>query len=255
MPLVYVFAASKMEAGGLLRRAILSGGSPTRLAPWIRDRGANRIMLTITGMGPANAKSKAETAFRVLETRANGALSLDKPDAVLVIGLCGALREALPEQQVVIYNECLSADLGKPVRCSPVLASAIFEGLHRHGIACDPVIGITSSRMASTKNEKLALARSGASVVDMESYEILSAAERTGTPAVALRVVSDSLGASMPDFNRALNAHGGLDRRKALWIALGSPLKMLRLLAANKRAIDRLSAAVKLVLESDGFPA
>src|SRR5215471_16734519 len=34
----------------------------------------------------------------------------------------------------------------------------------------------------------------------------------------------------MPDFNLALNAQGALDGRKALWIALGSPLETLRLM-------------------------
>ena len=57
----------------------------------------------------------------------------------------------------------------------------------------------------------------------------------------------------MPDFNAALNAQGALDGRKALWIALGSPLETYRLLAGNKRAMERLTPAVKLILESDCF--
>jgi uridine phosphorylase len=257
MPVVYVFAASKMEARGLVRPASLTSTAHRRLPVGSGDQGTNRIVLTITGMGPANAQSKAETAFKPIETGANGPpSSLTKPDAVLIIGVCGALTEGLPEQSVVIYEECLSTDPDKrtPAPCAPVLASAIVERLRSRGIACDPVIGITSSRIASTKSEKLALARLGASVVDMESYEVLSAAERAGAPAAVLRVVSDSLDVSMPDFNGALGADGGLDKFKALWIALGSPLKMLRLLAVNKRALKRLSVAVKLTLESDSFP-
>ncbi len=70
---------------------------------------------------------------------------------------------------------------------------------------------------------------------------------------MVLRVVSDSVDTEMPDFNRALNADGALDGRRALWIALGSPLETLRLLAANKRAMERLKPAVKLVLESGCF--
>ena len=57
----------------------------------------------------------------------------------------------------------------------------------------------------------------------------------------------------MPDFNPALNVQGALDGRKALWIALGSPLETFRLLSANKRAMERLKPAVKLILESDCF--
>jgi hypothetical protein len=87
----------------------------------------------------------------------------------------------------------------------------------------------------------------------MESYPILSAAERGGVPAVVLRVVSDSLDTEMPDFNRALNPQGALDGRRALWIAFGSPLQTIRLLSSNKHAMQRLAPAIKLILESDCF--
>jgi hypothetical protein len=36
-------------------------------------------------------------------------------------------------------------------------------------------------------------------------------------------------------------------------IAFGSPVQTLRLLGSNKRAIERLKPAVKLILESDCF--
>jgi hypothetical protein len=97
------------------------------------------------------------------------------------------------------------------------------------------------------------LAKSGAAALDMASYPIVCAAARAGVPAVVLRVVSDSLDAEMPHFNRALNAQGALDGRRALWIALGSPIETLRLLASNKRAMERLKPAVNLILESDCF--
>jgi nucleoside phosphorylase len=59
--------------------------------------------------------------------------------------------------------------------------------------------------VASTKDDKLQLAATGAQVVDMESYEVLSAAHKLGIPAIVVRVVSDSLDRKLPDFNRALN--------------------------------------------------
>jgi nucleoside phosphorylase len=242
MPLVYIFAASKMEARPLVRRVT-------------RNHGANQVVLTITGMGPANAKSKAEAAFKSIEASAHHAPPIAKPDTVLVIGVCGALTNDVREQCVVIYNECLSTDPARQtaLQCSPVLCSTIAENLQSHGIPCNPVIGITSCRMATTRAEKAALARAGASVVDMESYEILAAAGRAGARAAILRVVSDSLGVSMPDFNRALDGEGRLRQLKALRIAVGSPLKTLRLLASYRRAVERLSVAVILALESSGF--
>ena len=140
---------------------------------------------------------------------------------MLVIGLCGGLTASSREQQIVAYTECLSTGPNKapPLQCSPSLTDAIVKQLQQQGITVDRVIGITSPRIATTKAERLTLAKSGAAAVDMESYPIVSAAARAGVPAIVLRVVSDSLDTEMPDFNPALNAQGALDGRKALWIA------------------------------------
>jgi hypothetical protein len=165
------------------------------------------------------------------------------------------LTETLREQRIVAYTECLSTGPNRPppLQCSLFLTDGIVRRLQQQGIAIDRVIGITSPRIATTKADRLALAKAGAAAVDMESYPIVSAAARAGVPAVVLRVVSDSLDTEMPDFNRALNAEGALDGRRALWIALGSPFETLRLLAANRRAMERLKPVVKLILESDCF--
>ncbi len=111
-----------------------------------------------------------------------------------------------------------------------------------------------SARLAlSLTDDKLALAKSGANAVDMESYEILAVAAQAGVPAAVLRVVSDTPDTKMPDFNRALNQDGALDGRKALRIALTSPMRTARLLAANKRAMSHLAKALEIILPSNSF--
>ena len=256
MPLVYVFAASRMEAQPVLVLAAQNGTSSQGSSALIIEHGDGRFAVIITGMGTRNAETEANAAMGLAAPRAGGGLPLPrKPDAVLVIGLCGGLTESLRVQQIVAYTDCLSTGPNKapPLQCSPDLTNGIVTRLRHEGITVDHVIGITSPRIATTKADRLVLAKSGAAAVDMESYPIVSAAACAGVPVVVLRVVSDSLDTEMPDFNPALNAHGALDGRKALWIALGSPLETFRLLAANKRAIERLTPAVKLILESDCF--
>jgi hypothetical protein len=256
MPLVYVFAASKMEAQPVLVLAARNGTSGQGSAGLIIEHGDGRFAVIITGMGTRNAEAQADAALGLAAPGARGGPPLaGKPDAVLVIGLCGGLTESLREQRIVAYTECLPTSPNKapPLQCSPALTEGIIRRLQQQGITVDRVIGITSPRIATTKADRLALAKSGAAAVDMESYPIVSAAARAGVPAVVLRIVSDSLDTEMPDFNPALNAQGALDGRKALWIALGSPLETYRLLAANKRAMERLTPAVKLILESDCF--
>jgi len=58
-------------------------------------------------------------------------------------------------------------------------------------VACKSVLGTTSPRVAINKDDKLRLAGNGAQVVDMETCEVLSAAYKSGVPAVVVRVVSD----------------------------------------------------------------
>jgi nucleoside phosphorylase len=177
-----------------------------------------------------------------------------KPDAVLVIGLCGSLSSTLPETRIVAYSNCLSTDPEKPpLRCSQPITSHLVELLVSRGIPCERVVGITSPRIAVTKDDKLALAKSGANVVDMESYEIVAVANQAGVPAAVLRAVSDSLDRKMPDFNRALNDDGTPNARKAVTVAIGSPLLMARLLAINKRAMRNLTEALKILLPADCF--
>lgn len=176
---------------------------------------------------------------------------MQNPDAVIVIGVCGGLTEAVPRGRIVVYGECLSAgDWQPPLPCASIVTKAILETLHQHGIACDQVTGITSARIATTKQDRLSLAETGAAVVDMESYDILAIAASAGVPAAVLRVASDSMDTTMPDFNRALNAEGGIRNLKALAVALRSPLSTLRLVAATRHAMEQLGPAVKLVLQS-----
>ena len=256
MSLVYVFVASKMEAQPFLALTAPSGAAAPKTTAVIVDQGENRFAVIITGMGRGKARAKADAALGLSSPGSSGGPpTAQKPDAVLVIGLCGGLTQALPEQRIVAYAECLSAEPNRapPVYCSLTITEAIVGTLQRDGITCDRVIGITSTRIATTKSDRLALAKSGATAVDMESYEIISAAVRAGVPAAVLRIASDSVDTAMPDFSPALNAEGGLDGRKALWIAIQSPLETLRLLRGNKRAMDRLGPAVKLILQSNCF--
>ncbi len=222
MSRIYVFAASDMEAQSVRKIA-----------------GPNELVLMISGMGPGNAKTKAEA---VLNPR-------EKPDAVVVVGLCGGLTPSVAEGTIVAYTECLSSEAGKPsLPCSKGVTDALMTALMAAKIPCVWVVGITSARIATTREERLILAKSGAAVVDMETYPIVSVAAGIGIPVVVLRVISDSIDRELPNFNGALNESGGLDGRKALKVALGSPLMTLKLLAANKRAMQRLAPALEVVL-------
>jgi nucleoside phosphorylase len=240
MSLVYVFAASSMEAQPV-RRIGVSSDSNSML-----HCGPNDLVLITGAMGPINARRKAETVLR----------SSDRvpPDAVLSIGLCGGLTASLPEGRVVSYTECRSTQAAKPLlRCSEKIIDSMSALLKSSNVLCDPVAGITSPQIATTPARRMALANLGGAVVDMESYSIVETAAAVGIPAAVLRVVSDSVDRVLPDFNRALDENGALIGRKALRVALGSPIRTLKLLMANRRAMQQLAKALEIVLKSRCF--
>jgi len=244
MSLLYVFAASAIEGEPVRRMASATDSNS------ILRCGVNDVVLITTGMGPRNAKDHVAAALN----GSPSALLARRPDAVLVIGLCGGLTDSLSEGRVVAYTGCGFTDGVRPIlSCSDTIMDSVTACLSASGIACDRVTGITSPRIATTPAEKLALAKQGADVVDMESYVILEAAANAGVPAAVLRVVADSRARVLPDLNRALNEHGGLDGRKALLVALGSPLRTARLIAANRRAMRALTKALEIVVKAPCF--
>lgn len=94
-----------------------------------------------------------------------------------MIGLCGGLVATIPEGAIVTYSECISTDVGQPpLHCSQPITEAMVAALTSSKIHCDRVVGITSRRIATSRNERLELAKSGATVVDMESYSIATVA-------------------------------------------------------------------------------
>ena len=249
---IFVFAASKMEADPLARRLGVSRWNSGSHAGPI-TAGPNRLTFFITGIGPKLAGKRASeillSASRPARDQQN-----EKPDAAIVIGVCGGLTDLLPETTIVTYSSCISTmNEGIVCPCAPQLSAQITALLNAQNVPCRSVIGITSPRVAITKDDKLRLARSGAQVVDMESYDILLAAQECGVPAAVVRVVSDSLDRRLPDFNRALNPDGSVNNGKALRVMLGSPLLTARAFTANKRAARHLANALSVVLSAD-FP-
>ncbi len=254
MSRIFVFAASKMEVEPVARRLGVSRwDSPSHAGPIMA--GANQLEFFITGLGPKRAReSAAEILLCGREPQPASHPHQDKPEAAIVIGLCGGLTDSLPETSIAVYSNCLSAmNGGGSCPSSPELSARISALLNTQNVPCSSVTGITSPRIAITKDDKLGLARTGAQVVDMESYAILSAARQAGVPATVVRVVSDSLDRKLPDLNPALNADGSVNKARALRIMLGSPLMTARAISANNRAARHLAKALSVVLSAD-FP-
>ena len=145
MSLVYVFAASGLEANPVRKLALASGSNSTLRC------GLNDLVLITSGMGPANARKNAEAALMSSLPTSNG----PKPNAVLIIGLCGGLTPSLPERRIVAYTECRATDANKPLlRCSEPITNTVVQLMKRSSTLCDRVVGITSPNIATTPGER-----------------------------------------------------------------------------------------------------
>lgn len=250
MSLLYFFAATRDESRALDRCSSLRW----TVSLGKRKTGASAlhlIELFVTGVGPAAAEAEAVRAGRAI--RAGEA---PRPDVVFVIGACGSLSSDLGENQVVAYTGCLlasgsAAGWNAPkLDCSPTLTRHTISALDAAGVRARQVTGVTSSRIAVRREEKLRLAAQGASAVDMESYIILSKLSALDVPCIVLRVVSDSLERELPDFNPAIRPDGGVEKGRAARIAMASPLASARMMVAQRKALRALSRALELVLIS-----
>jgi len=249
---IFVLAATKMEAEPLTQLLGVSPGkSVSEVGP--TTAGPNQLEFFFTGIGPAQARKRtAEILSGGPQVESAGDPETRKLDAIVIIGLCGGLCDALPEMTIVTYSSCIaeSGDAA-PYPCAAEISEQVTALLNAQNAPCRSVIGITSSRIAVTRDDRLQLARTGAQVVDMESYEILAAARKARVPAIVIRIVSDSLDRKLPDFNRALNPDDTINNRQALRVMLGSPLQTARAYLANKRAARHLANALSIVLTRD----
>ncbi|MGH9470957.1 MAG: hypothetical protein ACRD1N_11530 [Terriglobia bacterium] len=245
MSAVYIFIATPWEARHVARLIaprhgkLETGGRLTGII------GPVSVEMFVCGAGPQAAAAAAQRALL-------GRAVSEKPGMVLVAGLCGALSPRFSEGTLLAYTRCILRPGDE--ECIPVpLAAPLIAQLIQAGVACEPAVGVTDSRVAASCSEKTELADSGADVVDMESHPILQAARAAGVDCVVLRAVSDSAAMSLPDFTAAFAPDGRLRRAAAARIALGSPIRTAQLVRASRRAMDKLASALEVFFSSGGL--
>lgn len=189
----------KAEAEPFLRLLGAPDGPPLPLAaPALVQPyrvGRRRVLAGWTGIGGDATR------------RAIDALAADPPDALLHAGVAGALAPSLRAGDVVVCERLVRDGQhtggGEALACLPAgRLEGWLAGLPR-------AAAVTVERVVSTAGEKRALfERTGAAVVEMESYWAAQAALAQDLPAACLRVVCDAHDESLPDLTSALDPVG-----------------------------------------------
>ena len=186
---------------------------------------------------------------------ARSAVVEEQPRLVVSCGFSGGLDPKLVPGDLVVAT-AVREDIGEEVAAPPAVRRRALEALH--GLRCFEGELVCTTSVAAREAEKLALARPGTLAVDMESFPVARAAAEAGTPWLAVRVIIDPLGSSLPSFAREPRASY---LRPALKYALSGPRAagdLLRLAWRARIAARSLEAALRrlapMLLANEAHP-
>jgi len=226
MTIAVVFALDAEWAPWRSRYAFhaVAGGGPTVHEGSI---GRSRARVAVSGVG-------APHAGRLIDVLCAGRI-----DALLAVGLAGALRDSYRCRDVIVARGARLAASGSFVASD----ARLVEVASQCGARVVEVV-LCADRVAATVEEKRHLAPQG-EAVDMESFRILEEAQRRGIPSVAIRVIGDAADETLPiDFDRAVRADGTVNLRNLAGQALRAPSRWPALLLfgyRQRRAVGELA--------------
>jgi nucleoside phosphorylase len=175
-------------------------------------------VLVANGPGPKLARQAVESA--------GGAAAFD---AIVSVGLCGALDGGLGIASIVVAQTVN----GLPVAQPRVAGDSV----------CGPIASV--DYVAGTVEEKRRLRSTGAIAVEMEAAAVHEKAVEAGRPFYAVKAVSDTADEGFTlDLNAARNADGRFSVLQILSQAFRSPLtgfpELVRLKRNGERAVNAL---------------
>lgn len=239
----FVFAMP-MEAAGIVDRLKESKTTKGDGRTFHAGRfDANRVVIVESGVGREKAGRAAEVLIDVFQ-----------PKRVVSAGYAGALSRRLERfatcfpELVVREFDGAALDLSGPI---PRTISASSEPVQ------DRLVLLTTDFVVDTPEFKQALGRrTGAEIVDMETFAVAEVCGRLAVPFLAVRIVLDTAGEQLPDDIRRMMKSAERSRTRLVGSVLGSLFRRPsvlfdlyslkeRALAATDRLAERLAAELR----------
>jgi adenosylhomocysteine nucleosidase len=153
-------------------------------------------------------------------------------DAIVSLGIGGALAAGLQPGDWVVATEILADGLGAPTDAA--WTAAIAKRLP--GARTGAILG-SDAMLTRATDKSDARRRYGALAVDMESHAAARVAERLGLPFAAARVVSDAADRDLPDAVKVgMTPEGGMALGAVLWALARDPRQLPALIRAGREA-------------------
>jgi adenosylhomocysteine nucleosidase len=232
-------------------KALVTFALETEFAPWRQARKFSaadwngspvfsteinglEVGVLLTGAGPKLAET---AAARVIKSE------IDSLRFCISSGLAGGLRPEYRAGQLVAARTVISEE-GRAVDAGSMLDSS--EALISFASECGATVVerfLTTLRVVGRADEKKHLGAS-ADAVEMESFGVLSAAREKGIPAVAIRVIGDTVDENLPlDMNEVLTDEGRVSIPRVLGQVARNPSSLpglMRLGQDSKRSATAL---------------
>lgn len=243
---INIICAMPQESAPILRRfpgreKITCMGIPA----WRFLAGNNTVTLVESGMGTVRAAHAASTVLSQL-----------RPDMVLSIGFCGALKPGLATGDLVIAKEqyhFANGTLSKETGPDPTLTNRLQQELAAHRCSTGSFITIETPAIKSSISTAIPYNIS-LPVLEMESAAIISTCNSARIPVAALRTVSDAWDEDpAPLLEKILATDLAINKARAAAGLLSNPglLPLAVRLARNaKKAGIALADAVTGILET-----
>ncbi|HEY4030035.1 MAG TPA: hypothetical protein VGM25_06800 [Caulobacteraceae bacterium] len=211
---------------------ILAAVGMQREARLVERHGAGLGVRAVAGGGrEAQLKARLEAA-------------LDGAEAILSIGLGGALDSSLEVGDVVVGSEVLQPR-GR-WETDAVWRDFLLKRLP--GARCGPIYGSAEMVLSALDKDKLRR-HGGALLVDMESHVAAQVAAARRLPLGVVRVVSDKAGTSLPDAVRmGISEDGGMNLLGVLGALARDPRQLPALMRVGRdadlafKALDAVAA-------------
>ncbi len=200
-----------------------------------------RLRVVQSGLGRAAGYIAAEQAGRD-----NGGLS-----GLVSIGFCGGLDRALRSGTVVIPSTVITRDIDERFDADVDWQATVMSRLS-HLDAHAGRLFCAQDVISSTADKQDICTRHKACAVDMESAGIAHAARRLHVPFLAIRIVVDEAGDSLPRATaNAVRPDGNLDLKGLARGLLNHPADLPALMALGRKS-SRAQKQLKAVCEALG---
>jgi adenosylhomocysteine nucleosidase len=208
--------------------AVRKNGLPTYSA----RIGDAKVHAVITGIGTRSVGNEFQNLFA-------------DADFCIATGLAGGLKKSYRAGALLVARAIRTNDTEVKVRSH----AALVECANDCGAAAVDCF-FTSGGVMNSSAEKLRLGKI-ADAVEMESFYVLSLAERYGVPAVAVRAISDPVETDVPmDFSRVIDGRGQIAWLRALGEIVRRPTRIPELV---RFGVESSHAAKQLALFLDRY--